>query len=375
MFDIQKFADETAEENSIVIESAQENLEPIPEELAGVSENIAREMMAKSAEQNSTQVENEVDEVDDEGNYTGEKDLSRVKIPYSRFKQTIDQKNELATKASDAEKLLAQYRQRFGDLNSQPQQNFQPATQNIPQQNFQQQTFQQPAENQVQQPPQKFFSVEDAKQIDDAIKKTAMQLTGFSEEDVDSIDYLEDDDPKIGLWNHAKELAKIATYNQIVAAQMAQAQEEQRRQALMAQSVNEFQNYRQQQTQAAEYEALRNFARTEFFNSQSPVAQEVIREADWRLQNNLATPADYQTIQNFFNMAKYAYDAKNSAQTPAPKPAQKKSNPQFPRTNKINGVPGSGGGVTASSLAEMVHTVPWNQIPQEYRDKLLNTTT
>lgn len=38
MFDIQKFADETAEENSIVIESAQENLEPIPEELAGVAE-------------------------------------------------------------------------------------------------------------------------------------------------------------------------------------------------------------------------------------------------------------------------------------------------------------------------------------------------
>ena len=119
-----------------------------------------------------------------------------------------------------------------------------------------------------------------------------MQLTGFSEEDVDSIDYLEDDDPKIGLWNHAKDLAKIATYNQIVSAQMAQAQEEQRRQALMAQSVNEFQNYRQQQTQAAEYEALRNFATTEFFNSQSPVAQEVIREADWRLLNNLATPAD-----------------------------------------------------------------------------------
>ena len=63
--------------------------------------------------------------------------------------------------------MLAQYRQRFGDLNSQPQQNFQ-ATQR----DFQQQTFQQPAENQVQQPPQKFFSAEDAKQIDDAIKRT-----------------------------------------------------------------------------------------------------------------------------------------------------------------------------------------------------------
>lgn len=169
-------------------------------------------------------------------------------------------------------------------------------------------------------------------------------------------------------------MAKIATYNQIVMAQMAQAQEEQRRQALMAQSVNEFQNYTQQQTQAAEYEALRNFAATEFFNSQSPVSQQVIREADWRLQNNLGTPADYKTITDFFTMAKYAYDAKNSTQlpqTPAPKPAQKNSNPQFPRTNKVNGVPGSGGGVTNASLAEMMHTQSWDKIPLEYRKKIM----
>lgn len=129
MFDIQKFAEETTEENSTAVESVQNqgNLPPIPEDLAGISEEVAREMMAKSAAENSTQVESEFDEVDDDGNYTGEKDLSRVKIPYSRFKQTIDQKNELATKASDFEKQLALYKQRFGNLDAQPQNNFQPA--------------------------------------------------------------------------------------------------------------------------------------------------------------------------------------------------------------------------------------------------------
>lgn len=298
MFDIQKFTEETADENSTAVESeqSQENMPPIPEEFEGISEEVAREMMAKTAEY-STRVESEFDEVDDEGNYTGEKDLSRVKIPYSRFKQSIDQKNEFATKASEYEKQLALYKQRFGDLDAQPQQNnFQTAPQNF---------SQQPAQTQEQPAPQpRYFNADDAKQIDDAIKAAAMQMTGFSEEDVDAIDYLDDDDPKIGIWNHAKEMAKIATYNQIVMAQMEQAREEQRRRDLMAQSVNEFQNYTQQQTQAAEYEALRDFAATEFFHSQSPVAQQVIRDADWRLQNKLGTPADFKTIQ--INMRKDA---------------------------------------------------------------------
>ena len=203
MFDIQKFAEETTEEHSTQVESAQENLPPIPEDFDGVSENVAREIMAKSAEQNSTQVESEFDEVDDDGNYTGEKDLSRVKIPYSRFKQTIDKKNELENKAKDFEKKLEIYRQRYGDLDSQ--------SQNISQQNFQQP----PQDTQAQTPTQpRYFNEDDVKNIDEAIKATTMQMTGFSQEDVDGLDYLDDDDPKIAVWNRAKRMTELATYNQ-----------------------------------------------------------------------------------------------------------------------------------------------------------------
>ena len=362
MFDIQKFA----EENFNADVSTQENSEnqpPIPEEFEGISENVAREIMKKSAEQNPVpETQNDVDEVDDDGNYTGEKDLSKVKIPYSRFKQTIDKKNELETRATDAEKLLEEYKKRYGDLNSQPQNNYQ-------------QNYQQPAKNLVQnQLPQKFFGEDDAKQIDEAIKQTAMQMTGLSAEDVDSIDYLDDDDPKVGIWNHAQELAKVAVYNQIFTTQAAQMQEEQRLAQLMNQAVNDFQNYTQQQAKAAEYENLRNFASGEYFKSRNPVEQQVVREADWRLQNGTATPTDYFTIQNFFNAAKYAYDTKNQ-QVTKQKNSPKKSAPQFPRTDNLNGVPGSGGGVNAATLAEMVHNVPWNQIPEEYKRQILNSTT
>lgn len=388
MFDIQKFAEEnfdnvtteTAENDNLTTgENSESETSTIPEELEGISENIARQIMEKSAVQNKeNEPVAEFDDVDDDGNYKGEKDLSKVKIPYSRFKQAIDKKNESETKMSEMEKQLAAYRQRFGDINSQnQQQTFQP--QSNFQQNYQQ--FNQPVQNpsqqtqeENQQTVQKFFGEDDAKQIDEAIKNVAMQMTGFSEEDADAIDYLDDDDPKIGIWNKATELAKMAVYNQIISTQAAQAQEAQRRAILMNQTVSEFQNYTQQQSAAAEYEALRNFAATEFFKAQSPADQQIIYDADWRLQNNMATPNDYKTIKDFFTMAKYAYDAKN-ATAPAPKPVQKKSNPQFPRSGKVNGVPGSGGGVTAASLAEMVHNVPWSEIPQEYKDRILNATT
>ncbi|MBR3746524.1 MAG: hypothetical protein IKN27_06140 [Selenomonadaceae bacterium] len=66
-------------------------------------------------------------------------------------------------------------------------------------------------------------------------------------------------------------------------------------------------------------------------------------------------------------MAKAAYDSRNNS---APKfnvnPA-----PQFPRTDKVNGISGAGGGVTEAALAEMMKTVPWSKIPQEYKQILL----
>lgn len=118
MFDIQKFTDE-------------QNLEPIPEEFAGLEESTAREMMNKYAEENKP--DSEFDEVDDDGNYSGDKDLSRVKIPYERFKQTIDEKNKYESRVNDVEKELAAYRQRYGDLNA--QQNYQQPVQNQPEKN------------------------------------------------------------------------------------------------------------------------------------------------------------------------------------------------------------------------------------------------
>ena len=110
MFDLQRFAEEA----------------PIPQELAGISEEVARNIMSQAqahAEEKSAQ-ETPVDA----------NDPNDVKVSYSRFKETLDQRNEM-------ERQLAAYRERFGDINAQPQ---------APPQNYQQA----PQPQQVQQPPQ-----------------------------------------------------------------------------------------------------------------------------------------------------------------------------------------------------------------------------
>lgn len=171
MFDLQRFAEET----------------PIPEELAGISEDVARNIMAKSQQSAEVQQTTQDSPVD-----AG--DPNDVKVSYSRFKETLDQRNAM-------ERELAAYRERFGDLNAQPQ----------PQQNYRQpsqdyqQGYQQPQQvpqPQQQSPPIQSLTEDTIKTLEDTIAYGAKQLTGFSDEQVDELSYLDDDDPRIKQWEN-----------------------------------------------------------------------------------------------------------------------------------------------------------------------------
>ena len=330
-FDIQNFADEEIKNYGDIldgaVEESQEDLPPIPKELAGVPEDIARDIMAKAAVQNEPPAENPA---------PAENETS---VPYKRFKETLDQKNEISQQ-------LAAYRERYGDLSSQvPAQNPPPQTE---------------PQNYMPQ-----FNADVVKQIDDAITQRAMAISGLSKEDVESIDYFEDDDPRISLWNHARELSKATVYNDIVANHYAQQQELQRMQMLQNQSVNDYNNYVAQKQATENFEAIRQYATGEFFNAQSAIDKEVITDSFARLGRNMATPADMMIVRDFFTRAENSYANKNAQTNIAPK------TPTFPRTNQLNGTTGSGGGVTQAQLAEMLNTRKWSEIPPSYQKILL----
>ncbi|MBR1645900.1 MAG: hypothetical protein IJ685_03885 [Selenomonadaceae bacterium] len=338
MFDLQRFADD------------------IPQELAGISEDVARNIMSKAAQTSEPQKNSDGSPVD-------ANDPENVKVSYSRFKETLDRKNEF-------ERELAAYRERYGSLNAQPQQNYQQPPQDsyqqIQQQNYQQAPQQQPPAQQSA-PPIQNLTEDMIKNFEDAITFGAKQLSGFSDEQVDELNYLDDDDPRIKQWEFAKKIAENAVYANYLTAQANRQQEMQRRAYMQNQSVSAFNDYVTRQQAADNFAAVQQFAANDFFNQQSDLDKMAISDARYRIENNISTPSDFMVIRDFFTRAKAAYDSRNNS---APK-FNLNAAPQFPRTDKINGIPGSGGGVTNASLAEMMKTVPWAQMPQEYKQILL----
>ena len=342
MFDLQLFADETDEkEYGDILDGAEdfsdENSD-IPADLEGIPENIAREVMQKSEvnKQSDFSTPNEENAPAD-----------NVSIPYARFKEVNDKKNE-------SERLLAAYRERYGDLNSQPTQ--------------QPQNFSQPQQNTPQfQPP----SIDEnfTKQIDDAIIQTAMNISGLSKEDVEALDYLDDDDPKIARWNHAKKISETAIYQNIIQNQMLQQQEMQRAATLRDQTMINYSNYVAQQQAMENFNAVQKFAENDFFNAQSDIDKQIILESYSRINNNMATPADVMVVQNYFSRAKNAFENRQNS-TPQ-KPKTKTAPNNFPRTNQVSGITGSGGGVTQAALADMLQNKSWNKIPPNYQKMLL----
>ena len=200
LFDIQMFAEEEVTDYGDIldgnIKDAEEELPPIPDELAGIPEDIARDVLKKAAE--ISNASKPAEESPAETPAETKTDDTETAVPYKRFKEIIDQKNELAQQ-------IAAYRERYGEISSQ-------APAQAPQQPP-------PQEMPVQNAPQ--FNTEVIKQIDDTIKQRAMAISGLSKEDVDSMDYFEDGDPRIALWQHARKLSEASVYNDIIANHVA----------------------------------------------------------------------------------------------------------------------------------------------------------
>ena len=204
-----------------------------------------------------------------------------------------------------------------------------------------------------------------------------MEATGLTQEDIEQLDYLDDDDPKLVAWNGMKKLAEYATYNNLLNQYAQQVQAQQLQTFFNQQSQAVFDDYVQQRLKAQYRSEVQQFAGTEFFNSQNDFYKQMIQDANSRIGTPYQTAQDVQLTMDFYDKAERAYLAKQQMQTPSPVKPQKKTSPkpQFPRSEKVNGIAGSGGEINSASLAEMMKNIPWEKMPEQYKNYLLNATT
>ena len=369
VFDLQMFAEEEAVEQTIETEATdstegepEEEKEPIPEELGGLPEEAAREVMAEAEklQQGEPQEDTgEVSKAEEEGI------VKNQAIPYTRFKQKVDESNALKAE-------LESYKAKYGELNTQPPQQSQPAQQVQQQQPAY--AAMQPVQYQQSVPqemPPLNLTPEIVKQIDELKKQEAIRMTGLSKEDLDSMEYMEDDDPRKQQYQFALKMAENSIVSRIQQARIEQARQAEAFMQAHNASVADYNAFASKEMAAPDFQQVMTFASGDYLSKKSPAERQTILDAYNRVERNTASPAEVLLIKNYFTEAKNAFygqntpKKKNNAMTKAQQAAS------FPRSQQVEGASDNDTGVSVATLEKMLAEKPWDEIPKKYQRMLM----
>lgn len=369
-FDLQMFADEEAEqsvETSAEVENTdveageaeaqepEEEKEPIPEELDGLPEEAAREVMAEAAklDEEKAEPESEPQEIDDS------QITKTQQIPYKRFKEKVDESNALKAE-------LEAYKKQYGALNNQ-----QPAQQEP--QNFGQPAMMQPvmANNRPQQVPQLNLTPDVIKQIDELKKQEALRMSGLTQDDLDGMEYMEENDPRKQQYEFALKMAENTVMSRIQQAQMEQMRQAEAVLRAHDASVQEYNTFAQKEMSEPDFQNVMQFATQDYFFNRSPIEQQTLSEAYARIERNVASPADVMLIKNYFVEAKNAYRGQHTTATKKNPMTKVKQAGTFPRSQQVEGSSDNDTGVSVATLEKLIEEKPWDEIPEKYRKMLM----
>ena len=364
VFDLQRFAEAEAAPEAAAPEATPEAepeapKEEIPAELAGISEDSAREAMAQAKAQAAKEAPAEeaaddaAEEAADDAAEEAAEDaagLTGQKIPYVRFKQEHDRKKELEAQlkdlSSEVERLRAQ------QAPPQPQ-------------------VQQAQAPQAQQPR---ITPEATKQLNAIVRQQALQLTGFSKEDVDALSYMDDDDPRREQWKTAVDVARTQVIDGVYKMQQQRAAQAQQFMALHNAAVADYNAFAQKEMSDPAYPQVMQYAINDYFEKGiSKAEQPAIAAAYQRIEHNVASPGDIALIKRYFLDAKASFSGKKSKQAQGGRVMEKVQQAEsFPRSEKVAGAADVGGSVSAATLDKMLSEKNWEDIPARYRQMLLS---
>ncbi len=385
VFDLQLFAedDERVADNAdeVVAEekagsdtgSEEENFE-VPDELAGIPEDIAREIVAEH-EQNRQDAE-EGENGDDGSSYSTAEDgsdnnhnddelIPKEPIPYVRFKQQVDKTREL-------EELVKNLQQRLEGTEQAA------ATPPVQQPNMQVVNVAQPQGQQAggstqQEAP--LLNDDIAAKIQQAIDSEAMKLSGVTAEEIAGFKYLDDDDKRKQTWETARRMAQNSIMQKIASARQQQMEQSRRVIAEHNQAVLDYNSFAQKEFKDPEYKNIMQYATNEYFEKETgQTEQGVIAAAYSRIEHNTASPQDIALIKRYYTDAKNSYMArygKSNSNKNNNVLSKVKQGKAFPRSSTIDGAGTDTGGVTIETLSKMLEDKPFDEIPKEYQEMLL----
>ena len=350
-------AEAEPEEKAEVVQEQEPAKEPIPAELQGLSEDVAREAMeeAKRMQEPSPEGRNETGHEETE-------DTKGKPIPYPRWVQKLEENNSLK------EKLKA-YEERFGNLDA-VKGGQKTAAQATP---SQMPTPQTPVQ-QGMQIPEIQLTPEVMQQIGEYTKEQALKMTGMSKEDVDGLEFMEDGDQRKQQYQYALRLAESEVFGRIQQARQAQLARAQEFIRQHNASASSYQNFEQHEMAEPDFKEVQSFARDAYFSGLPQTDQSIVREAYNRVVTNAASPQDFLLVKNYYSQAKAAYRMQHPLQAANAKkdPMQKvKEAQKFPRAQQVSGSGDAGGGMSVASLEKLLDTTAdFKDLPPHIQEML-----
>ena len=224
---------------------------------------------------------------------------------------------------------------------------------------------------QVQQPR---ITPEATKQLNAIVRQQALQLTGFSKEDVDALSYMDDDDPRREQWKTAVDVARTQVIDGVYKMQQQRAAQAQQFMALHNAAVADYNAFAQKEMSDPAYPQVMQYAINDYFERGiSKAEQPAIAAAYQRIEHNVASPGDIALIKRYFLDAKASFSGKKSRQAQGGRVMEKVQQAEsFPRSEKVAGAANVGGNVSAATLDKMLSEKNWEDIPARYRQMLLS---
>lgn len=343
-FDLQRFDDEqvTNAEPQPSQETSTEEKPPIPEELGGLDEEYAREVMSEWAATQSAE--------ETEAERSSQTDKT---IPQPAEEPPVTREDYQA-KINEIEQLKAQ----IATL-----QNQQPQTQVQPQQ---------PKQQAPQYQPQFKLTPEISEKLKTAINAEAMELTGFSDDDVASLEYADNDDPRLDRWAQAKTIATSRVLGAI--QQMQQIQQVQAQNFLEEHNtaIDTYNRFAHKEMAEPDYKEIVQFGTNEFFEQQPKQIQDIIAKSYFRVERQTASPAEMLNVLMFYEKAKAAYRARGAQAKPAAN--QPKQAVQMPRVDQLGGSTTTSDGQLSARDIEKLLEGDFTKLSEKQQRQLLGLT-
>lgn len=219
--------------------------------------------------------------------------------------------------------------------------------------------------------------------IEDMAFNRALHISGMSKEDVEGLEYTDDDDADKTRFENAKAIARNSVLTDLNNRYVQMEEQRQRQIYEQQQSVADIQNFVKEIQSVENYQTIADYVTKDYINTLPPMQEDVVRQAYLKADKGVSTIQDNMILRSFWNNGLSAYqeanNTSNQAQPSISKAKVDKINNnmtqknKFPRVGQVSNYSGSAKNEiwTIDRCSQLINSGQLDKIPANIKEQLM----